>query len=159
MTGSDTTRLLFSGTPCTLVSVPYAPLTSFPAPAGERMSEKIPPKHKTVDKDGYRLTFYPGFLRKGTVRVDGQDDVLYEQGVAHPVKDKPDEPLTRWELRLKGGPNKRNFTLHVNDPQREIAEIVVKLYPRGHKAEGAEDSEPDEEFLAKNDAMLCPPIC
>ncbi|HEX2190848.1 MAG TPA: hypothetical protein VHG51_18215 [Longimicrobiaceae bacterium] len=123
------------------------------------MAENIPPKHRTVDKDGYRLTFYPGFLREGVVRVDGKEDVLYEQGVAHPVKDQPDEPLTRWELRLQGGPNSRDFTLHVDDPQREIAEIVVKLYPRGHRPETGEDPEPNEEFLGKNGAILCPPIC
>lgn len=124
------------------------------------MSDKIPPKHEVVDKDGYRLTFYPGFLRKGTVRVDGEDDVLYEQGKPHPVKDQPDEPLTHWELRLQGGPNRRNFALHVNDPHREIAEIVVRLYPKGHRAEGGpEEPEPDEEFTAKDGATLCPPYC
>lgn len=124
------------------------------------MPDKTPPKHRTVDKDGYRLTFYPGFLRKGSVRVDGEDDVLYEQGpVGHKVKDEPDEPLTRWELRLQGGPNRRNFTLHVDDPHREVAEIVVKLYPKGHRPQAGDDPSPNEEFSAMDGAILCPPIC
>ena len=124
------------------------------------MSDKTPPKHETVDKDGYRLTFYPGFLRKGMVRVDGENDVLYEQGrVGHKVKDQPDEPLKRWELRLQGGPNKRNFTLHVDDPQHEIAEIVVKLYPKGHRPGVDAPTESNEEFVAEDGATLCPPYC
>lgn len=124
------------------------------------MADKSPPRHRTVDKDGYRLTFYPGVLRKGTVRVDGEDDVLYEQGrVGHEVEGRPDEPLTRWELRLQGGPNQRNFTLHVDDPHREIAEIVVKLYPKGHRPGVDAPTGPDEEFCAEEGATLCPPYC
>ncbi len=124
------------------------------------MPDQTPPRHRTVDKDGYRLTFYPGFLRRGTVRVDGEDDVLYVQGPAgHPVGDAPDEPLTRWELRLRGGPNDRDFALHVHDPHREIAEIVVRLYPRGHQPRAGDDPASDEEFRGENGAILCPPIC
>ncbi|HEV2149965.1 MAG TPA: hypothetical protein VGR37_21385 [Longimicrobiaceae bacterium] len=121
--------------------------------------DPLTPKHRVVEKDGYALTFYPGFLRRGVVRVDGRDDVLYEQVGSHDVRDQPDEPLTRYELRLQGGPNDRDFTLHVDDPQRAIAEIVVKLYPRGHTAESGNDPEPDEEFRGDNGAILCPPIC
>ena len=120
---------------------------------------KHPPKHKKVDKDGYALTFYPGFLSRATVKVDGKDDVLYKQKAPHGVKDQPDEPLKRFELRLQGGPNDRDFTLHVDDPQHAIAEIVVKLYPKHHKPETGESPPPDEVFSAENDAMLCPPIC
>jgi hypothetical protein len=118
-----------------------------------------PPKHKKVEKDGYELTFYPGFLRRAVVQVDGEDDVLYTQEAPHRVKDQPDEPLTRFELRLQGGPNDRNFTLHVDDPQHAIAEIVVKLYPRGHKPQAGEDPQPVEILSARNDAILCPPMC
>jgi hypothetical protein len=118
-----------------------------------------PPKHETVDKDGYALTFYPGFLSQATVYVNGQDDVLYQQKVPYPVGDKPDEPLTNYELRLVGGPNDRDFTLLVNDPQHAIAEIVVKLYPKGRKPDLETTPEPDEVLTAANGAMLCPPIC
>lgn len=119
-----------------------------------------PPKHKKVDKDGYELTFYPGFLSKGTVQVDGKDDVLYEQKVPHGVKDQPDEPLTRYELRLQGGPNDRDVTLHVHDPKHAVAEIVVKFYPKGYRRpEAAGAPAPDEILSAVNDAILCPPVC
>lgn len=118
-----------------------------------------PPKHKKVDKDGYELTFYPGFLRRATVQVDGRDDVLYKQETPHGIKGKPDEPLKRFELRLRGGPNDRNVTLRVDDPKHAVAEIIVKFYPTDHKPEAGEDPPPNEVFSAENDAMLCPPIC
>lgn len=118
-----------------------------------------PPKHKTVDKDGYALTFYPGFLSRAVVQVDGREDVLYRQEAPHGVRDQPDEPLKRFELRLKGGPNDRDITLHVDDPQHAIAEIVVRMYPKGYKPEAGENPPPEEVFTAENDAMLCPPIC
>lgn len=118
-----------------------------------------PPKHEKVEKDGYVLTFYPGFLSKASVLVDGKDDVLYRQEKPHKVKDKPDEPLKRFELRLRGGPNDRNITLHVDDPQHAIAEITIRMYPKGYKPEAGEDPPPDEVFTAANDAILCPPMC
>lgn len=122
------------------------------------MEEHLP-KHRVVKKDGYVLTFYPGFLSKADVLVNGKDDVLYQQEVPHKVEDQPDEPLRRFVLRLEGGPNGRDFTLHVDDPKHDIAEIVVKLYPRDYVRTTCEDPEPDEEFRAKNDAVLCPPMC
>lgn len=119
----------------------------------------LPPKHEKVEKDGYVLTFYPGFLSKGSVLVDGKDDVLYQQEVPYKIIDQTEEPLTRFELRLEGGPNERNITLHVDDPQRSIAEITVKMYPKGHKPETGQSPAPNEEFRAVDDAILCPPIC
>lgn len=118
-----------------------------------------PPKHKKVDKDGYELTFYPGFLSRAVVQVDGREDVLYKQVESHSVKDQPDEPLPRFELRLRGGPNDRNVTLHVDDPQHAIAEIVIRMYPKGYKPEAGVSPPPAEVLSAVNDAMLCPPIC
>ena len=118
-----------------------------------------PPKHEKVEKDGYVLTFYPGFLSKASVLVDGKDDVLYRQEKPHKVKDKPDEPLKRFELRLRGGPNDRNITLHVDDPRHAIAEITIRMHPKGYKPEAGESPEPDEVFTAANDAILCPPMC
>ncbi len=118
-----------------------------------------PPKHETVEKDGYVLTFYPGFLSKASVLVDGKDDVLYTQPKPHSIIDQPDEPLPRFELRLEGGPNQRNITLHVDDPEHAIAEITVRMYPRGYKAERGTAPPPNEVFTAVNDAILCPPMC
>jgi hypothetical protein len=121
--------------------------------------DSTPPKHRVVEKDGYVLTFYPGFLRKADVEVEGRDDVLYEQTGFHDIRDQPDEPLPRYVLRLQGGPNDRDFTLHVDDPQHAIAEIVVRLYPRGQEPGSGEERVPDETFHAHNDAVLCPPYC
>jgi hypothetical protein len=124
--------------------------------------DQIPPKHKQVDKDGYQFTFYPGFLREGSVEVVGEAPVvLYRQEKPYDIRDSPDEPLQRFELRLVGGKNGRNVTFHVDDPQHSIAEITVRLYPRGHRpgedAEGPDD--PDEIVVIRNDAVLCPPVC
>jgi|GEM_PF-3728268 len=120
---------------------------------------EVPPRHRVVEKDGYILTFYPGFLREADVWVDGQEDVLYKQELPHGIREQEDEPLKRFELKLQGGPNDRNFTLHIDDPQHAIAEIVVKLYPKGRKHEECENPKPEEEFVAKNGAILCPPYC
>lgn len=118
-----------------------------------------PPKHETVEKDGYVLTFYPGFLSKASVLVDGKDEVLYTQQKPYSIIDQPDEPLTRFELRLEGGPNERNITLHVDDPEHAIAEITVRMYPRDRTLGVGAAPAPNEVFVAVDDAILCPPMC
>jgi len=125
--------------------------------------DQIPPKHKQVDKDGYQFTFYPGFLREGRVEVTGEEPVvLYQQEKPYVIRDSPDEPLKNFELRLVGGKNGRNVTFQIDDPQHSIAEITIRLYPRGHKpgGEGDEDGDgPGEIIVINNDAVLCPPVC
>ena len=119
-----------------------------------------PPKHKTVEKDGYVLTFYPGFLGSATVEVDGREDVLYRQQGVHDMRNQKGEPLPHFVLRLEGGPNRRDIALHVDDPEHAIAEIVVKLYPPHHEPGTGEGAPQAVEVLnARNDAILCPPYC
>lgn len=125
--------------------------------------EQIPPYHEQVDKDGYQLTFYPGFVRQADVRVAGQDPVvLYRQEKPYDIRGKPDQPFKRFMLQLKGGPNDRNVTFHIDDPDHSIAEITVKLYPRGREPGGVRDGggdEPNEVVIVVDDTVFCPPVC
>lgn len=119
-----------------------------------------PRRHKTVHADGYDLTFYPGFLRTAAVRAAQEGEVvLYEQTEPYDIRQHPDEPLTRFMLRLQGGPNRRSVTLRVDDPEHAVAEIVVRFHPRGYRPGGRKAGPPDESVTFENDATYCPPVC
>lgn len=118
-----------------------------------------PEKHEVVEKDGYRLTFYPGFLSRASVDDESGRTELYAQSGSHDVRDLPDEPLTRHVLRLEGGPNQRDVTLTLDDPRHAVAEIVVRLYPAGYTPGDGEAPEPVETMTATDGAILCPPVC
>lgn len=118
-----------------------------------------PPKHTVVEKDGYRITFYPGFAREVEVEDRGDRKEIYRQSGSHDVRNQPDEPLTHHVVRIEGGRSRRDVTLTLDDPQHAIAEIVVKLHPAGRKP-GEGTAQPAEETVRMvNDAVLCPPIC
>lgn len=120
----------------------------------------LPPLHATVRKDGYTLTFYPGFLRRGTALVaGGVPEVLYEQTVPYDVRDRPDEPLTRYVLAVEGGPNERSLSLTVDDPEHAVAEIVVRLHPPGFVPGEGTPVTVAEELGFQDNTVLCPPVC
>lgn len=124
--------------------------------------DQIPPRHEQVDEDGYQFTFYPGFVREATVQAAGSPPVLlYRQEAPYDVRGRPDEPLARSEIRLVGGPNGRNVTLVVDDPEHSIAEITVRLHPKGHTpGKGPQEGHgPDEVLIIVDETILCPPIC
>lgn len=121
---------------------------------------RAPRRHENIEADGYHLTYYPGFLRGATVRVEGGEPVvLYEQRKPYDIRNRPNEPFTKFKLGLKGGPNDRDVSFEIHDPQHSIAEIVVRFHPRGHTPGGKEQSDPDETATFDNTAVLCPPIC
>ncbi|HEX2095231.1 MAG TPA: hypothetical protein VHG28_22735 [Longimicrobiaceae bacterium] len=122
--------------------------------------QPLPPKHREAQKDGYVLVYYPGFLREGSIQA-GMDQpvVLYEQTYPHDIRDQPDEPLTRYVVGLTGGINQRNVTLTIDDPERSIAEIVVRFYPRGFRPGEGRIADPDETLSLRDGAVICPPIC
>ncbi len=122
---------------------------------------QTPPKHKTIFKDGYELTFYPGFLGRATVTMPGEEMVvLYQQEASHDIRDQPDEPLKEFLLQLSGGEGGRSFALRVDDPEHAIAEIVVRLHPRGHTpGTGVRTERGEEVVVLENHATFCPPLC
>jgi len=120
---------------------------------------RAPRKHRTVTRKGYTLSFYPGFLREARVETGGEEVVLYRQRKPYDLRGKEDEPLKSFLLRLAGGPNDRDVTLRVEDPQYSIAEIVVRFHPRGYRPGDMEEIEPDETATFENPPVYCPPIC
>ena len=128
-------------------------------PFPEISMARSPRKHRTVKKDDYSLSFYPGFLREGRVETGGEEVVLYRQRKPYDIRGRPDEPLANFSLRLAGGPNDRDVTLRIEDPQHSIAQIVVRFHPRGYTPGSREETGPDETATFENTPVLCPPIC
>lgn len=122
------------------------------------------PKEETIKKDGYELTFYPGFASRCTVReADGTEYALYEQDRKKPYHLPPGhtKPDSKHRLKLRGGKKKQDVTIDIDDPELRIAKITIELYDENHmpgtEAEGGETSV--ETFTAENDAKICPPYC
>lgn len=126
---------------------------------------RAPRKHRTVKKDGYELTFYPGFLRKARVESgDGQEVVLYQQKKPYDIRGRDDEPLERFTLRLQGGRSDRDVTLRIDDPKHAIAQIVVRFHREGHDPRStppaADPVAASDETVTFDDfPILCPPVC
>lgn len=121
------------------------------------------PKEKTVQKDGYEVTFYEGFASRIVVREPGgaERELFRQSGTFHLPKGQT-KPDTRHFLRLKGGRKKQDVTLDINDPELRIAKITVELYPHDvHDAGGdvAAAAAESETVEVENNPKLCPPHC
>jgi hypothetical protein len=116
-------------------------------------------EEKTVSKDGYEVTFYPGFARRCTVgNADGQVE-LYSQQESYRLPNGEKLPKKNFRLRLKGGKRKQDVTLRVEDPERRIKRITVELHVSTPDEAGTRESVGTETFEIENDARLCPPNC
>jgi hypothetical protein len=114
---------------------------------------------RTVKKDGYEVTFHPAFAsRCDVVRKDGKGVDLYRQQGAHHHETGERHPL-RHQIRLKGGPDQRDFTLRVDDPKAQIAKITIELYDPSHEPGWGNGDDSVETFSVTNDAYECPPFC
>lgn len=120
------------------------------------------PKEQTIKKEGYELTFYPGFASRCTVReADGTELELYKQDKPYHLPDGHKKPDTKHKLKLTGGKKKQDVTIDIDDPELRIAKITIELYDenyhRNTEAEGAEASV--ETFSVDNNPLCCPPAC
>ena len=135
--------------------------------------------NKTVEKDGYRASFYPGFVRRLAVLRDGIETELYNQHETFylpPGVDKP-WPCSTLEFSDLDG---RRIVLQIDDPGQRIGRIEVHLKtPEEAKArpalarrlEGDADGllggevpcEVEGEgrvvLILEDAPVLCPPIC
>lgn len=141
--------------------------------------------NKTVDKDGYRASFYPGFVRKMSVWPDGgSQQVLYEQ-----PREGPDSHFflppgfTRpWASSTVefSRPDGHRIVLQVEDPHQQIDRIEVYLKsdaPGARQLEAGvsataklprlvgEDPPPPTPpsggivLVLEDGPVLCPPMC
>jgi hypothetical protein len=113
----------------------------------------------TVSKDGYEVTFYPGFASRCTVRNAGGEVELYSQQGSYKLPNGEKEPKRNYRLSLKGGKRKQDVTLRVEDPERRIKSITVELYDSTPSESGVRETQETETFEIDNDAKLCPPDC
>jgi len=123
--------------------------------ANERSEEQ------TVDRDGYQLTFYPGFCSRATVRgADGTEHELFEQQETYHLPADRKRPDGKHLLRLRGGKHRQDVTLRIDDPELRIARITVELYDTAYEdgTVRAQSSEV-ETFEISNHAKTCPPVC
>lgn len=117
-------------------------------------------QHETVDKDGYQLTFYPGFVRRCAIHGrDGKAIVLYEQTEVFHLPDGETESLPRSRMHLRGGEQERDFGLTIDDPEHQIARITVELFPPGFQTGGEEEGEIDQTVIIEEHPVKCPPYC
>jgi len=118
------------------------------------------PEEEKVEKDGYTLTFYPGFCSSASVRDQKGDHELFVQKETFHLPDGEKEPATRHKLRLKGGPNAQDVTLEIHDPHHRIARIRIELYEKPRRDDAPrDDDEPTEELEVMNAPKTCPPTC
>lgn len=129
-------------------------------------TETIAPQaqEQTLNKDGYELTFYPGFASRAVVRrKDGSEVELYKQEKPHKLPEGKKKPETKHKLKLKGGKHQHDITLDIQDPGLRIARITVELYAvsphNGISTMSLTDEGENEEVVVINDAVTCPPKC
>lgn len=136
--------------------------------------------NRSVDKDGFRASFYPGFVRRLAIRKpDNTVEELYNQGTdtffLPPGFTRPWASSTLEFAR----PDGRRIVLQVEDPHRQIDRIEV--YLKGDdtatvqmQAEGevagigvgagvGGDASPIPPgglvLICEDGPVLCPPIC
>jgi hypothetical protein len=117
-------------------------------------------ENKTVQKDGYELTFNQAFSSRSVVKgPDGQTIELYrQQGVYH-LPSGQSGPPKNYQIVFRGGPQNRNASLDIQDPKNEIARIVVEFYAEGHRPGTGSGDASVETLTVDNDSTNCPPTC
>lgn len=111
--------------------------------------------NKSVEKDGYRARFYPGFVRRLAVLGPDGDVELYDQGgepfILPPGYTQPWPSSTLEFVR----PDGRRVLLQIDDPDRQIDRIEVHLKSDPGAAAGSGDL----VLICEDGPTLCPPTC
>lgn len=129
------------------------------------------PSRKCVDvgtDKPFRLCFYGGFVSRVLRQSDGslEPEVLYDQRkdgdfpFVLPAGEK--RPWTSNFFEFQGGPEERNFSLHINDPQQQIERIEVVLKPRVLDSDTgvvAMQGGGNDRIIIEDNSICCPPHC
>lgn len=131
--------------------------------------------NKTVEIDGYRASFYPGFVRRLAVVKDGVETELYRQDENVPFYLPPgyDKPWPSSTLEFSSQSPGCRIQLQIDDPGQQIGRIEVQfkggagaLLPlEGEAVDPLVGDSPCLEgegnlVLVIEDApVLCPPAC
>lgn len=116
-------------------------------------------EEETVKKDGFELTFYPGFA-SGCVVTDGDGTELeiYKQTQPYRLPNGQKKARSRHKLRLTGGKRHQDITLDIRDPGLRIARITVELYGEDYHDDGRKRSVA-QTMNIPNEPVTCPPDC
>lgn len=137
--------------------------------------------NKTVDKDGYRASFYPGFVSRLAVRdAAGLETDLYRQETAFCLPPGYKKPWPNSTLEFSR-PDGRRIVLQIEDSHQQIGRIEIHLKDAGvpavrpglvkrivGDADGLlggeppppeEPDEPDIVLIVEDGPVLCPPWC
>ncbi|MGH7458910.1 MAG: hypothetical protein ACREKN_07510 [Longimicrobiaceae bacterium] len=115
-------------------------------------------EEKTVEKDGYSVTFYPGFMSRCAVDCDGESKEIYKQDGTYHLPGGQTHPARKHTLRFKGGRMNEDFTLQIDDARDRLHKITIELKDRSLSEVGAESTEV-ETVTVQNDSITCPPNC
>lgn len=140
--------------------------------------------NKHVDKDGYRATFYPGFVSRLAVKdpATGTETELYQQTEIFCLPPGSDKPWPTSTLHF-ARPDGRRIVLQIEDPDQQIGRIEIHLksagatvrsdlvqqlvgevqgLASGESPEGGEPTLPEEPeliLICDDGPVLCPPWC
>jgi hypothetical protein len=136
---------------------------------------------RVVEKDGYRASFYPGFVRRLAVLRDGVELELYKQDPREPFYLPPgyDKPWPSSVLEFSAPSLERPILLQIDDPGQQIGRIEIQFKKAGAAPSGSPRSAVDgtldalsedppctggEEngdlkLIIEDAPVLCPPIC
>jgi hypothetical protein len=135
--------------------------------------------NKIVDKDGYRASFYPGFVSRLLVRdpATSLDTELYQQTEVFCLPPGYRKPWPTSTLEFSR-PDGRRIVLQIEDPHQQIGRIEVHLkntdaapvrrdlvkrvMQEGDALLGTEPAPPEEPeliLICEDGPVLCPPIC
>ncbi len=116
------------------------------------------PSRDVREVDGYRASFYPGFVRRLAVREAEGEIVIYEQEKPFVLPAGATEPWPCSVLHFSGGAGRRDIRLQIDDPHRQIARIEV-VFKRGTEERSGDGGEDGETLVLNETPLLCPPMC
>lgn len=133
--------------------------------------------NKSVDRDGYRASFYPGFVSRLTVRdAAGLETDLYQQDTVFCLPPGYNKPWPNSTLEFSR-PDGRRIVLQIDDPHQQIGRIEIHLKDTpgaqpnlvrrivkdgDHLLDSQPPTSPDEQgivLIVEDGPVLCPPIC
>jgi hypothetical protein len=132
--------------------------------------------NKTVDKDGYRASFYPGFVSRLAVRdAAGQVTELYRQDTVFCLPPGYKKPWPSSTLEFSR-PDGRRVVLQIEDSHQQIGRIeihlkdtpgvepglVERIVKDPDRLVGGDPPPPHESdivLIVEDGPVLCPPIC
>jgi hypothetical protein len=127
-----------------------------------------------AEKDGFKASFYPGFVRRLAVRgADGAETELYRQSETFYLPPGFDKPWSSSTLEFTR-PDGRRIVLQLEDPDQQIDRIEIHFKGNGTagfvpiggysgdlspSGDPPPPPPPGEVLICEDGVVLCPPIC